>query len=378
MKKFLFIIFIVALSLSLSLNSLALGNEYTFSDAWNSVVFSNVNVYNGTDTVPAGFISAGILSATNSNGSISFGYDDGLSFKGAEYSGSRASTFTVSIPCNISVSNEQTLTWNLWFLTSSDLFSADFSAYAINDSTSVSLPVTAVKYDETLLTNLVYNSSGGISGTSDVYTGNSAYCLTIKHQPSSGSTVIKSLALSFTLSTSVGGVTSFVVGALGSTTPVSLPSDVVETLKDISNDTGLTSSRLLTLINEIRSLQTKIDTIVFSLGSNSSTINNYYNQILNPSEEQEVTLSELEDLLNEAKQELAEAKEVINSVQAPTSEDLSAVNSLGTTQALYVIESEQTQEIFSFIFSKLEFLTGLILTILAIATLGYVLFGKKA
>ena len=380
MKKFLFIFFTVALSLSLSLSSLALGNEYTFSDAWNSVVFSNVNVYNGTDTVPADFVSSGILSASNTNGSLTFGNNDGLSFKGSLYSGSRASTFTVSIPCNITVNSQQTLTWNLWFITSANVVSSDFSSYGVNSSSTFSLPISVACYNETDLINLVYNSSGGISGKTEVYNGESAYCVTINYSPTSGTSVFESITLSFSVQTGggVSGLTSFVVGSLGSTLPVSLPSDVIATLKDISKDTTLFNSRILTLINEIRSLQSQVDSIVSSLGSNSLTTNNYYQQILNPSDDQEATLSELEELLTSAKEELAEAKEIINSVQAPTSDDLAAVNTDGSISALNVIESEQTQEIFSSIFSKLDFLTGLILTVLAIATLGYVLYGKKA
>lgn len=375
MKKFLFILFLVLLSLSLSFNTFALGNSYVFSDLWNSLVFSEAKILrNNTTTVEGDLISSDGLVFTAGD-VIDLGIT-GTHFKGVKYGYSAGSTsLTVSLPVNISVANEQNLSWQLFFVTP-DLWDTDtvqISAYGIHGNTTYPIS-TSVRFGTNLkLYSPVYNSTGGVSGSTTVFSGNSCAMIDLSYTIATGTAIFDTIDITFNnLSSS-----SFVLGALGSLDTVSLPSDVVSMIKDISNNTNLTNSRLLSLINEIREMQTTLEDLLGSIGSNSSTTNNYYNQILNPSEDHSNTIAKLEQDLASAKEELFEIQEVINSVPSPTYDDLASANSDGISSSLSIIQSDVSQELFTSIFSKLDFLTGMILSVLAIATLGYVLFGKK-
>lgn len=376
MKKYLFIFFLVLLSLSLSLSSFALGNTYVFSDVWNAAVFTNSIVL--TDSDQSGeLISAGILSLTQDSSSFEIGFDDSLDFKGIQYSGDRKSSFDVQVPINLIVTDNQTLFCDFYFLSTQTLNSFNLSLTGLSATSNVSIPVTLTEYSSGLLNSPTYSIYGGVSGYTEIYNANSVYKISISYNPSN-TINIQSLVFNITLSSSVSGVSSFVLGAFGSTDLVSLPEGVEDYLADISNKAGLTNSRILALINEIRSLQTKIDTIVSSIGSSSSTTNNYYNQILNPSDDNSDTLAQLEEDLTAAKEELAEIKEVISSVPVPSSDDLFNTSTISDSEEFITnaFDDPDVQLTFSSLFSIPIFLQ-LLLAVGALATISYVLYGKR-
>lgn len=374
MKKFLFILFLVLLSLSLSLFSLALGNEYTFSDAWNTVVFSQGQILTGSSSIQSGYISAQVISVNDGVNTFELGLDDSYSFKGSQYSGSRQSVFDLSLPVNISISNEQELRWNLYFL-SSDVSDLTFNVSGVGSGSSTPINVTLKEYESGSLYNLVYSSLGGVTGSTEVYSASTLYCLSLQYQPGSGSKYFETINISISGSTAIA---SWVLGAMGTTDLVSLPSDVVEMIKDISNNTGLTNSRISALLTDLRTVTSQLNDIISSMSDSSSGSQGYYQAVLVPSVEIQEITQELTDQVSDIKQEVTEMKDVLSSVKLPSNDDVFTQNQEAEDITMDVLTSDPEVNNFFKELLNNSIVSYILIAVFGCALIGYILFGKKA
>lgn len=373
MRKYLFIITFMALLLSLSFNCLAVTNRYTFSDVWNSSVFSKSYILTSSSNSPGKLVSAPLLDIYQGNNVTSYGYNDTVSFSGIEYDGNSSNSFDISIPFGIYLNEYNYMDYYLYLLSSESDISLTATAIT-STGKSVSITPTITDYTRGTLKGYTMNSFGGIDSVNDIYSSSAAHQIRLYLDPSDNIT-IDYINISIVFNSSID---SFVLGAVGSTDIVSLPDNVENFLSTLSNRINLTNNRILQLINELKLTNSKIDEVLSALSSASAGTTVLTQFLQTPTQDQTAVTENLEQLVEEAKQELEEIKEVISSVTAPTSDDLISVNTDGVDSALGIISDDQTQQVFSSIFDKLYFLPGLILSVLAIATLGYVLFGKKA
>lgn len=375
MRKYLFIITLLALLLSLSVSSLAISNEYTFSNMWNRSVFAKSYIIANNTNYLSDVTTASMLKFSNGVDETSIGYQDSVYFSGISYENERASSFDISIPMGIHLNEYNTLDYCMYLLLPGDYSEVIINSIAVlSNGSTLNITTSLTEYDSGGLYSQIPNSFGGIESVNTVYSAEDVYVLDLYLDPSSNID-IDYLTISMSLSSSAG---SFVLGAFGSTEVVSLPDYVDSYLATLSNRINLTNNRILTLINELRTTNSKIDDVLSAISSSSAGTTVLTQFLQTPSAEQSEVTENLEKLVEEAKKELEEIKEVISSVSAPTADDLIAANTDGVDAALGIIDNEQTQQVFSSIFEKLNFLPGLITAILAIATVGYVLFGKKA
>lgn len=402
MKKILFNIFLVSLLLITSISALAVSNVYTFSADWNKIVFDLATMSNSTSDVDPSIVIAPGLSykLSDSDDMISFGSD--LLFVGSEYSGKSDSSFLVDIPVNLRITNEDTLTWSMWLLINTTLSDASVSAFGITpEGTYVTIDVSAQSYDFARLQTYSLNSFGGVESIETVYSGNTVQNLVLSYDNNATQTLER---IQLVISTSAK-IDSFVVGALGSQNLVSVPSDVYQLLLDISNKTGLTNSRILSMLTEIRNIYSTLQSmqgtqsdmygvsaeisnqidglieqlqdVISSLGNSadiSTQINNYLTQ---PSAEQIAITEELTQLVSDAKNELSEIKQVLSTVVVPTVDNIINSNPNGYDSAIGVLSNDDTSTIMDSVFSS-DILVNALVMVISIATLGFILYGKKA
>lgn len=397
MKKFLFFFHCIILSISLSILSFAVSNEYNFSNSWNKIIFNLSSITTSSDTYNSILEEAPFITLYDNDNYFTLGFTDTTSFSGIEYSGSRSDFFIVDIPVNLRITNEDTLTWSLYFFSRSNLSGYNITTRGVTSTGSVvDFDTTLTEFDSGELNSL--NVSSGAVGT--IYSAEKVVNIDSYFNHNSTTITIERIqvVIENVQAFGVNGISSFILGAMGSDELVSIPSDVYQVLLDISNKVGLTNSRVLAMLTELRSMAgvlndifatsadtnnaiygliEQLDSVISSLGNSASVSQQINNYISMPSEQQQAVTEQLTELVSAAKEELAEIKEIISSVTPPTYTDIQDSQSDGISEVHEVLESEDLTLITDSVFS-IPTLETMFLIVFALATISFILFGKKA
>lgn len=394
MKKIIYPILMLALLLSLSLSAVALGNSYTFTTSWWQAVFNNIVFYDG--------------STRSVEPQEGYAQVDGITFDpGIDYENrfiwferiASSSTISITIPLNVELPLGYD-SLNLTFLLSS-MKNITINSVALSVGGSSVTPEYTYTTSDVDFGYLTYSGSNTIF--TPVYSGSGGR-LDIDYikNISSKAQTIDSLTINLTMSASSG---SIALGAFGSTNTVVLPDAVYDSLYNIKVYVQQLYSRMGTLIEEVRDIQTQLDDVLQELALNNITsedANGYLLDIMSkldelasaigqsgsyslqlsqylqqPNEDQQQATEELKSLVQDAKDELAEIKETLTSVTVPTMSDIEEVNSDINVTIDEALQSEELTTVLGSIFEQ-STVISMMLIVISLATVGYVMFGKRA
>lgn len=429
MKKIIILFFVVlALLTTSSITAFALGNDFTFSPAWydgvlNNSLFSYTKVeYNGntgnesivsegSDLEISDLHNAYILNSyvrlngnlVGSNASpnkyVYFEYGD--SYKGQVAPSEGFKVVEFDSPVSVTVEPNQTFNFQVLFLIKHHPSNSNYSGYEYeinirdiirlidkNDhiytlsNSNETNKKESLYYKDVELGHLQYSSSSSIHGTwvtDNTYEGHLINCSWTNNTDSS--ITLKSIHSRFNRLISTSWlIPGFLYGFISqnSDNSVVLPSYVEENLIDIKNELLSQSSDFKTLLRELDDLQIQIDELIAAQSSSSSLINNYYQTITVPTEQQVIKQAELSQAVADAKHQLEEMKEVMTSVKVPTAQDVfTATNSTQTQVSIdEALNNTDINNILKSLFDN-SIIVTMLLSVISIATVGYILFGKR-
>lgn len=370
MKKYTSVIVILILCFTLSINSFAIGNTYTFTSSWTHAVLQNsLLVNNSTDysyTVKDGNITADGILYNNSfdNDSFCVWLKSDTSLK--------SGTTSITIPLNLDMYTGVEYLELDFFIAYSNSVNFDSATVRVGSS-NLSTTTTVTDYNSVDFGHMSFSSPNANIGSfvSD-YSGkgkliNVRYLKTL----SSTAQTIDSITLNFTNTAS-----SFAIGIPCYNQVVTLPDSFYDAIYSIKIYERLNYNELVQINYKITELQGQIDQIIGKIGSTTEEQNNYYNTIINQSPEQAEKLAALQADLQQAKQELAEMQNVFNSYTPPVPAEV-LPDEQATRLTLDSINNKDSSSVYGFLFGNDIFLNLLVITV-SVATIGYILYGKRA
>lgn len=371
MKKIISVIMSVFLLFNLSISSIAMGNSYSFTSSWFRVLFENSVVYNNSNQ--ASFETSGGVIAQNG---LVYNADDGYNTSAIYLntnSSVKSGTVSVTIPLNVTLYRSVEYLELEFFTSFSNTVNFVDATVRVGNS-NLSTTSTAIDLDNLQFGSVVFPSASATHGTFEAEISGRGQKINVRYfkNLSSSEQVIDSITLNFTTTGS-----SFALGVPCVDSLVNLPDSFYDAIYSIKIFEVLRYNQMTNLLNYIESIQGQLDELMGSLGDSSSITENYYNTIINQSPEQSEQVSALQQDLAAAKQELAEMQEVIDSIDVPTFEDIST----STVDSDQLIEtslgSEEVSNVFSAFFDS-GILTNLLLIVFGLATVSYILYGKRA
>lgn len=397
MKKILCLILVFALLLSLSLNTFAMGNDYTFTSLWWQIVFSNASyLVTKTDNTTASgsfsevgtdyLVGNGELLTEEVNG-------NGLEFVNVNSSNPKTSIINYYIPVDVSILPGQTYT-GTFAVVFNDIPGSDVTIrcriFAEGLSSDYNLASVTTQYfnDLNIVARPVVNS--------DLIAGGSGYLINVEFTNTTDGTLsVDNLYFRVASSEAFNHVYFGVLAPYGET--VILPPYVEENLVSMGNTLKEQLASLVSLENMLGVVSSKLDTsnslntetvalledlltafesLSDNLGVSQNISQNIYNYISEPDEENEQKVAELQQALKEAKDELAEMQETLTSVTAPTLSDIDDVNKQINISINEALDNTDVSSILEKLFGNSLIIT-MLLSVVSIATVGYVLFGKR-
>lgn len=402
MKKIISVIFLMlALLLSFSLNAFAIGNDWTFNSNYFSVAMANSTNYFGytSDNGSVSKVSTSEYRVRFNGVEITYPLVGGI-YKGTASNGSFNESYYVvdymsfNIPMVFTVPAGETVTFQFYI---QGYVRGAYNPYVDIESVSAGLKLNS-NNNTIILSDIQYNKvscdseigkqvvdlTGQQTGFEVIEAGE-GFLFTIKYNNNSSyDRKFKSFHFNVTLdnntfySANESDNQHFLYYGFFAEKESNtiLPSYVEENLISIGNEIKTTNEKLQTLISQIEELQKQLEEIKNEMGGNSSTTNNYYNQIVNPSPEQTAKQQELQQMLDTAKEELAEMQKTMGTVTVPTASDISSATSYDTQVSIdNALNNEDVNGILSLFFDNSLILT-MLLSVISIATVGYVLHGK--
>lgn len=395
MKKIFFIIFIcITLFLSFSFNSFALGNDWSFNSNYYTTALLNSNsnfytlngsVYNDTSrTISNAYLKIGGTLAPNE-----FIY---RSFSQTETS-QGFYDFGFGVPMNFTVEPNQTVNFQFVIAGKSAYSALNIDNYAFrlrrsNDNVFMNLSSSNYVSFNSRLTSIVFGhmvSNGSVEYFQEDFT-QQGFLVDLTYTNTNDTSIsFNMLALNLSVN-EVGGFLAdrtedeYIYYGFFSTkdTNTILPSYVEENLISIGNELKLANDRLLQLISEVQNLSKELEDIKASLGASSTVTNNYYEQVLKGDpeviERQEAIAEELIQAKREADQIIEELAQVENykiSVEQIGSISTNITGSLDDYMA-----SGATKSLFSIFFEN-SLIMGFLLSAFSLATVSYIMFGKR-
>lgn len=373
MKKYTSVSVILLLCLTLSINSLAIGNTYTFTSSWTHSILQNILlVNNSTDytytvrNIKEGYIQAdGILY----NGSFS---NDSFCVWLESDEGPRSGTTSITIPLNLNMYTGVEYLELDFFIAYSNSVNLESATVRVG-STNLSTTTTVTDYSAVDFGHLEFSSAAAEHGTfvSDFSGKGKLINVCYFKNLSSTAQTIDSITLNFTNTN-----TTFALGMPCYNQVVTLPDSFYDAIYSIKIYDRLNYNELVSLSNKITDIQSQLDDIIGSVGANSETVQNYYNTIINQDPEQAEKLAALQAELEQAKQDLAEFQEIFNSYTPPVPDEVLPDEQV-TQITIDSINNEDTSAVYGLLFGNEIFLNILIIAV-SVATIGYILYGKRA
>lgn len=404
MRKNRIICFMLVLSLLLSSSALALGTDYTLTPTWFYSVLRNsqvTRVLSNGDRVSS-YIRSGDFEITSKYvmgdgmilGSLPEINDTShlLSFVNAYHYDQNASakkSLYIRSPFNVTVAPNETLNFQIMlFLV--DSYSGDdiYQEYDTESSLSMTFSDgTGVNLSSYFKKN--YYSYAELGGVNRDYNGNvtgftsevqgEAVQLIVSWKNTLGHEVTVNNVDFYTLYNGTNYFYKYYYGFLTeSGVETVLPDYVEENLANISHQLEIHTEQNYAVLEELAQIRIQLDALKEAMSSGSNTTNNYYQTITTPSESQTSKDEELNNLVTEAKKELEEMKEVIESVKTPTFEDISSATTSASTQVS--IDNSLSNSTINGVLGKLfenTTLVTMMLSCISIATVGYILYGKR-
>lgn len=371
MKKIISVIIICMLLFSLSINTLAVGNTYTFTSSWFQLIFQNIVAYNNnTESTYNQF--TGVMSV------------DGLLYNSdSDYNNTvvwikslnslKPGSYSITIPLNITLGRGYDKL-DLEFFTSYSNSVKINSATFMSNNSNISATVNSYDINSVSFGHLVFSSPSSELGVFESdFSGygqkiNISY---IKSNTSTNDMLIDSVTLNFTC---VGS--SFAIGVPCVDKLVTLPDYLYDAIYNIKYITRQIYSYFGQLNTYVLDIQSQLDEIIGKVGSSTEEQNNYYNTIINESPEQAEKLAALQAELEQAKQDLADFQEKFNSYDPPVPDEVLPDEEV-TQITIDSLNNEDTSVVYGLLFGN-ELFLGILVMTLSIATIGYILYGKRA
>lgn len=399
MRKNRIICFMVILSLLLSSSAFALGNDFTFSNDWYLAVVENSSYL----LYPP---SGSAISSVVRNDSSSWSDDGFVLFDGnvvgAEGSldtiPNTASPFvyfykdisniermTFNSPLSVTVRNGQTLNINLLLLLTSNYSYDVVNGTEVRFTLSNGSVVTGVKSQKVSASasigSIELDYSGKYTGFDKEYSGTGNMIMASWTNNTGEDVVVSYITTKWTSQYIDRNFTSniyygFFCESGGKS--VVLPSYVEDNFSMISSSLINIDNDFDEALSELASIKAELIALADKLNQSGSTTNNYYQTITQATEEQIVKQEQLDELVATARSELEEMKEVIQSVTVPTASDVSSATTSQATQLSIddALGNQDLNQIFSTLFQN-STISTMLLMVVSIATVGYVLFGKR-
>lgn len=393
MRKNRIICFVVILSLLLSSSALALGNDFTFSSQWfKSVVDSSLfecqnksgsydyyyvnQTFNNVDSYFCNTSSGFIGSFDNPSSYVFYYHYSSNGYTDIRYFDD---SINITSPLGLTVRRGQTINLqSMLFVQDSniDLKNVSVRFNLSNGTTIVNVPAKLSK-DSCDLGTITLNSNGVPTNFTTKYSGYGHFFDISWTNLTDEDVYIKSVRLHFDTDYTIY---NFRYGffAEGSRSEVVLPSYVEDNLSMISSELISVNDNLEEALDELEAIKSELLSIAEKLNQSGGTTNNYYQTITQATEEQVVKQEQLDELVATARSELEEMKETLNTVTVPTASDVASAT---TSQATKVsiddaLGNQDLNKIFSTLFQN-STITTMLLMVVSIATVGYVLFGKR-
>lgn len=161
---------------------------------------------------------------------------------------------------------------------------------------------------------------------------------------------------------------------------VELPSYVEDELAQIRNELENQSDDIKSMLQELDLMNIKLQQLVDNSNSSNSVTNNYYETVTVPSASDEERQAYIEELITKAEEKVEELNTTIDKVDSTFNEiTTSTITNVDTTikQSMdeYLTDSS-FQALMEGIFS-LDLVMTLLIGAFALATVGYILFGKR-
>lgn len=394
MRKNRIICFVVILSLLLSSSALALGNDFTFSKEWFSlVVFNSSFEYVNNDskygyyvvgekdltitTKFCAFDDTGIVG--NLDNPFPFVYYDSL-FSYIPNTPNVDKTLVFTSPLDVSVQRGQTL--NLQSMLFSNSYnnlniSVQRVRFNLSDgSTILNVPFSS-DFGSCSLGSVSLNSNGIFTGFQSEIDGAGNLVNITWTNNLDKDVKVRSVRVEFLINKNLSG---FYYGFFANSfkESVTLPSYVEENLSTISSELMTVNDNFEEALNELEAIKSELASLAEKLNQSGSTTNNYYQTITQATEEQVVKQEQLDELVATARSELEEMKETLNTVTVPTSSDVSSATTSQATQIS--IDDSLSNATINGVLGKLfenTTLVTMMLSCISIATVGYILYGKR-
>lgn len=401
LKRIMIFMLVGVLSLTL-IPAYALGNDWTFTPLWYEAVIKNsyAIVSNGeglsregslVNLFPKNELNTYTLILGDSvldNSLIEYEYDSpaivypfntDFSLNG---DWEDCNYYDITFPLNVRVEEGQTL--NIHFF---EMFNntSQFSPTSIRLTTAsgeriylTGSQIQKSKYDDAGLGTWTLNQSGQPIDFEKKYSGNlSLYNISYTYIPSVDldrpqGIDIKSISV-YINTNGWGGYFGFIPD---NPEYIALPSYVEENLVEINNTTAQISDDVKEQISQLNEIYSKLFEINANMNKNNSVATQYYQTIITPSQEQIVKQEELAQKVEEAKEQLAEIQSIIEKEPAVSYDDIESVTSQADISIDEALNNEDTKKFLELLFNN-SLISTMLVAVIALATVGYVLFGKK-
>lgn len=157
-----------------------------------------------------------------------------------------------------------------------------------------------------------------------------------------------------------------------------IPSNELKELQNISSELLTLNNQLNTLTSQMTSIQEQLQSIYEKLGVESSTTNNYYQTITNASQEDKDKIEELQNQLATTEEQLKEVTEKLSLTEEifPDEEVLENIQQNTISSITDYTSGAEVSSIMNIFFGN-EFIMTLLVMSFGLATVSFILYGKK-
>lgn len=388
MKKIIVLLLSLSILISLAIPSYAAGVDYEYSSEWFTAILNNTS-WRGLDvdgTITRGTYSNSDTDFLSLNGKI-FGYnsigDEPYPVVINSFRGNDIRSINSYFPLDITVLPNQSIELSIILLFTSAIENPDdvFTSlgFTYND-VSYSFSGSSVGYDNIVLGDLIYNSSGDIiTGLEPNYSSNGKYITytytnntSVSQHISSVNWLVRSPSNTETFNTITFGFIA------NNTTAVVLPSYVENNLIQIGNELKKQTSYLDEITAILDILVEGMDSVGAAVGSISSSSSSYQDKVINPTPEDIEKEEEVSERIESEKQEQEEILATLDKVEDYniTKNQLDDISTEITTVLSSTKENKNLFDVFNDIFFG-PFATIFITFVFTFATVSYVFFGKR-
>lgn len=408
MKKTIVIIFMVlALLMTSAVPVLALGNSFIFSAGWFDAVINqtvvDANLYNGTyenyKVIDNQYTYVENYFLRFDDNTVAGGLYNPLPFVYARYgyendesrprNGSTWISFTS--PFNVKVAPNETIKFQIVMMCLDDVSSNDYNLSGtvrlnFDGGGYTSLTGSSLNksyYPTSDIVQFNFNTSGTLSSITSKYKGETVLFDCSWTNTTNLDYVISSVTSSYSTNYTPNKIpiTGYAYGFLAENNDnvVTLPDYVESYLSDISNNVIKQNSLTQDILTEIDALQIQLQQLIEAQSSAGSTTNNYYETITNMSPEEREKLDEITEKIEEAQEEL---EIITQSYDNVGDYELSKeqINDLGEEITGYLnsaIEDDTFKAYADLLFNSTAMLVPLLIFVFSLATVSYILFGKR-